>query len=94
MSKVLTCTPGDGDYAWTFGGAAPVARIRPGTVLAVFTEDCLAGRVRSVDDLVSQVCEFPFPAIDPRCTWRPWAPSCSPGPDPTTCLLRSRRRSQ
>jgi acetamidase/formamidase len=47
-------------YAWTFGGAAPVARIPPGTVLEVFTEDCFAGNVRSESDLVSQVCRFPF----------------------------------
>ena len=60
MSEILTYTPGEGDYAWTFGGAAPVARIQPGTILQVYTEDCFAGRVRSTDDLVSQVCEFPF----------------------------------
>jgi acetamidase/formamidase len=52
--------PEAGQYAWTFGGAAPVARIEPGTILELWTEDCFAGRVRSRDDLVSQVCEFPF----------------------------------
>jgi len=49
-----------GQYAWTFGGAAPVRRIRTPAVLEVFTEDCFGGRVRSEQDLVSQVCEFPF----------------------------------
>lgn len=48
------------DYVWTFGGAPPLARIAPGTVLELFTEDCFAGRVRGVDDLVSEVCDFPF----------------------------------
>ena len=57
---VLTYTPTADEYAWTFGGAAPVARIRPGTVLEVFTEDCFAGRVRGTSDLVSEVCDFPF----------------------------------
>lgn len=52
--------PADDQYVWTFGGAAPLARIEPGTVLEVFTEDCFAGRVRGTGDLVSQVCEFPF----------------------------------
>ncbi|MGH3237337.1 MAG: acetamidase/formamidase family protein, partial [Streptosporangiaceae bacterium] len=47
-------------YAWTFGGAAPVRRIRTPAALEVYTEDCFAGRVRSEQDLVSQVCEFPF----------------------------------
>ncbi len=58
--SVLNFRPEAGQYAWTFGGAAPVARIRPPAVLSVYTEDCFAGRVRGVDDLVSQVCEFPY----------------------------------
>ncbi|MCA1223843.1 acetamidase/formamidase family protein [Streptomyces sp. 8L] len=58
--RTLTVRPEKGDYAWTFGGHAPVARIAPGTVLDLFTEDCFAGRVRSANDLVSEVCEFPF----------------------------------
>jgi acetamidase/formamidase len=58
--QVLPFRPEPDQYAWTFGGAAPVARIRPGTVLELWTEDCFAGRVRGKDDLVSQVCEFPY----------------------------------
>ncbi|MEU5539303.1 acetamidase/formamidase family protein [Streptomyces sp. NPDC020362] len=58
--RILTVRPGPDEYAWTFGGAPPVARIAPGTVLDLYTEDCFAGRVRSEKDLVSQVCEFPF----------------------------------
>lgn len=52
--------PAPDSFVWTFGGAAPLARIRPGTVLELFTEDCFAGRVRSTRGLVSEVCEFPF----------------------------------
>jgi acetamidase/formamidase len=58
--RILTVRPEKDEYAWTFGGSAPVARIAPGTVLDLFTEDCFAGRVRSTSDLVSEVCEFPF----------------------------------
>jgi hypothetical protein len=58
--EVVSFRPEPGQYAWTFGGAAPVRRIRTPTVLEVFTEDCFGGRVRSEQDLVSQVCEFPF----------------------------------
>ena len=58
--QVLAFRPDAGQYAWTFGGAPPVARITPGTVCELWTEDCFAGRVRSASDLVSQVCEFPF----------------------------------
>ncbi len=42
---------------YTFGGAAPVASVRPGTVLSTSTLDCFAGRVRSTSDRVSEVCD-------------------------------------
>jgi amidase len=42
---------------YTFGGAEPVASIKPGTELSTWTQDCFAGRVRSTSDLVSQVCD-------------------------------------
>jgi len=58
--EVVSYSPRPEEYAWTFGGAAPVRRVQPGTVLELWTEDCFAGRVRSKDDLVSVVCEFPF----------------------------------
>jgi len=58
--EVMTFDPTPERYAWTFGGAEPVARIRPGTVVRLFTEDCFNGKVRSERDLVSEVCEFPF----------------------------------
>ncbi|MFI9776172.1 acetamidase/formamidase family protein [Streptomyces sp. NPDC051956] len=58
--RILTVRPEPGEYTYTFGGAPPVARIAPGTVLDLYTEDCFDGRVRSEKDLVSQVCEFPF----------------------------------
>lgn len=63
MTSELTpvrISPRPDQYVWTFGGAAPIARIAPGTVLELFTEDCFAGRVRSEHDLVSAVCEFPY----------------------------------
>ena len=49
---------------YTFGGAEPVASIRPGTVVSTSTLDCFAGRVRSTSDLVSQVCDPRF--INPQ----------------------------
>jgi acetamidase/formamidase len=58
--NVFTYRPSPADFAWTFGGVAPVARVAPPTVLEVFTEDAFGGRVRGVDDLVSRVVEFPF----------------------------------
>jgi hypothetical protein len=58
--RVLSFRPSPDQFAWTFGGAAPVARITPGTILELWTEDCFAGRVRGPGDLVSQVCDFPY----------------------------------
>jgi len=58
--QVVSFRPERDQYAWTFGGAAPVGRIRTPAVLEVFTEDAFFGRVRSQNDLVSEVCEFPF----------------------------------
>ena len=52
---VISYRPGPGDYAWTFGGAAPVMRLRTPCVLDLYTEDCFAGRVQSAGDLVSQL---------------------------------------
>src|SRR5271169_2806714 len=58
--QVLAFRPSSGEYAWTFGGAEPVARVSPGTILELWTEDCFAGRVQGPGDLVSRVCEFPY----------------------------------
>ncbi|NUT03062.1 MAG: acetamidase [Hamadaea sp.] len=45
---------------YTLGGRGPVASVRPGDVLQVYTEDCFGGLVQSSKDLPSQVCELPF----------------------------------
>jgi acetamidase/formamidase len=60
IPPVIAFRPEADQFVWTFGGAAPVMRVRPGTVLELWTEDCFAGRVRSRNDLVSVVCDFPF----------------------------------
>ena len=40
---VKRIVPTEKQYAWTFGGVAPLARIKPGDVLDLYTEDCFAG---------------------------------------------------
>lgn len=52
--------PDPAEFAWTFGGVAPVRKVKPGDVLSLWTEDCYAGKIRAETDLVSVVCEFPF----------------------------------
>ncbi|MGI8993988.1 MAG: acetamidase/formamidase family protein [Nocardioidaceae bacterium] len=58
--QVVSYRPGPDDYAWAFGGIPPVRTVQPGTVIELFTEDCFGGRVQTVDDLPSVVCQFPY----------------------------------
>ena len=60
MTDVVSYRPDPADLAYTFGGRDPVRHVRPGTILELYTEDCFGGRVRTVDDLPSRVCEFPY----------------------------------
>jgi acetamidase/formamidase len=53
--EVITYRPEQGEFAWTFGGAAPVRTIKAPAVLELYTEDCFAGRVRTEEDLVSRL---------------------------------------
>jgi acetamidase/formamidase len=57
---VVTYRPDPSEFAWTFGGVPPVRKVKPGDVLELWTEDAFGGKVRTVDDLVSKVIEFPF----------------------------------
>lgn len=58
--EVVSLRPTPDQYAYVFGGREPLVTVKPGTVVELFTEDCFAGNVRSVDDLPSRVCTFPF----------------------------------
>jgi acetamidase/formamidase len=58
--NVVSFRPEPGEFAWTFGGVDPVQKVRPGTVLELWTEDAFGGKVRRAEDLVSEVIEFPF----------------------------------
>ena len=60
MTDVRTLHPTPEQYAYAFGGQDPLLTVPPGTVVELSTEDCFAGKVRSVDDLPSEVCRFPF----------------------------------
>lgn len=53
--EVISYRPVPGQYAWTFGGAAPVMRVKTPAMLEVYTEDCFAGRVTGPEDLVSRL---------------------------------------
>jgi acetamidase/formamidase len=50
----LTFRPERAQYVYTFGGAAPMARITPGTVLHLWSEDAFNNAITSVNDIASQ----------------------------------------
>jgi acetamidase/formamidase len=60
MTEIITYTPSPPQFAYTFGGRPPVAQIKPGTLVAVFTEDCFGGAVSDVDTLPTRVCTMPY----------------------------------
>jgi len=49
----VTFIPTVDQLNYTFGGAAPVMRIKPGTVLTLWTEDAYGGRITSRGDVAS-----------------------------------------
>ena len=60
MTDVRQLRPAPEEFAYAFGGREPLLTVAPGTIVELFTEDCYAGNVRSVADLPSSVCTFPF----------------------------------
>ena len=54
-APVVRYRPEHGALAYTFGGVAPVMRIRPGTRLISWSEDCYDGAVTRPDQLPSKV---------------------------------------
>lgn len=49
----LTFIPTVDELAYTFGGSAAIRRIRPNTVLTLWTEDAYGGRITTKDDVAS-----------------------------------------
>ncbi|GIF04861.1 amidase [Actinoplanes siamensis] len=60
MSDPIHLPADPGQYGYTFGGREPIVSVKPGAPIALRTLDCFGGKVRTVDDLPSQVCEFPY----------------------------------
>lgn len=57
---VIEYTPTRDQYAYTFGGVAPVMRVKPGTALRLWSDDAFGGVLRSVDDLSSAKVDLRF----------------------------------
>jgi acetamidase/formamidase len=54
-APTLQWTPQHSDLVYTFGGAAPKHRIKSGTRIVSWTEDCFDGAVKTARDLPSKV---------------------------------------
>ncbi len=52
-APTLTWTPKHEELVYTFGGATPRQRIKPGTRIVTWTEDCFDGTVKTAADLPS-----------------------------------------
>ena len=57
---VVEVVPVFEEYAFTFGGVAPLRRVLPGTVLRLWSEDAYCGALRSVKDLSSEKVDLRF----------------------------------
>ena len=57
---VVEYTPTPEQYAFTFGGVAPVMRIAPGTALRLWSDDAFCGALRSVTDLSAEKVDLRF----------------------------------
>src|SRR5262249_59009876 len=51
---VLRWIPKQDELVYTFGGVAPRQRMKPGTRIITWTEDCFGGAIRSSADLASK----------------------------------------
>src|SRR5688500_2021103 len=57
---VVEVVPSFEQYAFTFGGVAPLLRVAPGTALRLWSEDAFCGALRSVKDLSSEKVDLRF----------------------------------
>src|SRR6059058_460971 len=57
---VVEVVPTFEQYAFTFGGVAPLRRIAPGTALRLWSDDAFCGALRSVKDLSSEKVDLRY----------------------------------
>jgi acetamidase/formamidase len=58
--NVVSLQPKKDQFSFFFGKSEPMLRVKPGTVVQMYTEDCFGGAVTGADTLPSKVCVFPF----------------------------------
>lgn len=60
MVQIIEFTPSRDQFAYTFGGVAPVMRVTPGTALRLWSEDAFNFALRSTSDLSSEKVDLRF----------------------------------
>lgn len=73
---VVEFTPSFEQYAFTFGGVAPLARVTPGTVLRLWSDDAFSGALRAGTDVSSEKVDLS--AVNPQ-TGPFWVEGAEPG---------------
>ncbi|MCW2535693.1 MAG: Acetamidase/Formamidase, partial [Modestobacter sp.] len=61
---VVEVTPSFEQYAFTFGGVAPLMKVRPGTALRLWSDDAFSGALRAATDLSSE--KIDLSAVNPQ----------------------------
>ncbi|PWJ54587.1 Acetamidase/formamidase [Quadrisphaera granulorum] len=62
--EVVEVHPSVEQYAYTFGGAAPLRSVRPGQALRLWSEDAFGGSLRTTADVTSNTP--PAPGLNPQ----------------------------
>ena len=57
---VVEVVPSFEQYAFTFGGVAPLRRVVPGTALRLWSDDAFCGALRSIKDLSSEKVDLRY----------------------------------
>jgi len=57
---IIEFAPDREQYAYTFGGVEPVMRIKPGSVLRLWSEDAFNHAIRSIHDLSSEKADLRY----------------------------------
>jgi acetamidase/formamidase len=58
--EVIEFHPEREQYAFTFGGVAPVRKVTPPAILRLWTDDAFCGNLRSTSDMPSTALTMPF----------------------------------
>jgi acetamidase/formamidase len=59
-NDIVSLKPTKEQFSFFFGKSEPLLRVKPGTIIQLYTEDCFGGVVTSAQTLPSKVCVFPY----------------------------------